>query len=114
MAETLTLTTPRAPTRPTITTYTIRAIYFGWDEGLIKITLRDNVGEIVTAVYEDSAADKAESSYTADSAADKAATTLLRALNTVNLSTTSLQKRVIQRLVTDGKLPAGAVTGAPD
>jgi len=101
MAETLTLTTPRAPTRPTITTYTIRAIYFGWDEGLIKITLRDNVGEIVTAVYE-------------DSAADKAATTLLRALNTVNLSTTSLQKRVIQRLVTDGKLPAGAVTGAPD
>jgi len=101
MPEKLTLTTPRTPTRPTITTYTIRAIYFGWDEGLIKITLRDNVGEIVTAVYE-------------DSADDKAATTLLRALNTVNLSTMSLQKRVIQRLVTDGKLPAGAVTGAPD
>jgi len=40
--------------------------------------------------------------------------TLLAALNTANLSTKSLQKRVLERLIADGKLPPGAVSGTPD
>lgn len=40
------------------------------------------------------------------------AVTLINALNTANLTNNSLRKRVINKLVTDGFLPAGAVTGA--
>lgn len=39
---------------------------------------------------------------------------LIVALNKVNLSTTSLQRRVINRLVTDGKLPPGVAGGVVD
>lgn len=38
---------------------------------------------------------------------------LMRALNTANLSTKSLQRRVIEKLVADGKVPAGLISGVP-
>lgn len=41
------------------------------------------------------------------------AATLVAQLNTLNLSTTSLEKRVTQRCQTDGKLGAGTVSGIP-
>lgn len=41
------------------------------------------------------------------------AETLVRQLNTTNLSTISLEKRVTNRCQTDGKLGAGSVTGTP-
>ena len=41
------------------------------------------------------------------------ATSLMAALNKANLSTKSLHKRVLEYLVTDGKL-AGTITGAVD
>lgn len=39
--------------------------------------------------------------------------TLIAQLNVANLSTTSLHKRVLNRLIADGKL-AGTVSGSPD
>ncbi len=42
------------------------------------------------------------------------AVALMTVLNTANLSTASLHKRVLQKLVTDGKLPAGTVSGTPE
>jgi hypothetical protein len=41
------------------------------------------------------------------------AVTLMNALNTSNNSVTSLEKRILQRLVADGHL-AGAISGSPD
>lgn len=37
----------------------------------------------------------------------------LSTLNTANLTTKSLEKRLLEVLVNDGKLPAGTVTGTP-
>ena len=45
---------------------------------------------------------------------DAPATALMVALNKANLTSNSLHKRVINRALTDGKLPAGSVTGNPD
>lgn len=44
---------------------------------------------------------------------DPRASQLLSALNTMNFSTTSLEKRVTLQCQTDGKLGAGTVSGAP-
>ncbi len=41
------------------------------------------------------------------------AATMITQFSTINLATTSLQKRIIQRLQTDGYLPAGSVIGTP-
>jgi len=41
------------------------------------------------------------------------ATVLMRALNKADLSTNSLQKRIMERLVTDGVL-TGTISGTPD
>jgi hypothetical protein len=41
------------------------------------------------------------------------AETLIAQLNTVNLTTASLEKRVTQRCQADGKLGAGTITGVP-
>lgn len=41
------------------------------------------------------------------------AMTLMTALNTANLSSISLMKRLYQQAVTDGKIPAGTVSGTP-
>ncbi len=42
-----------------------------------------------------------------------AADTLIIALNKVNLSTTSMEKRVTQQCQADGKLGAGTISGTP-
>jgi len=44
---------------------------------------------------------------------DVAAETLLAALNIANLPVKSLERRVTERCQTDGKLGAGAISGAP-
>lgn len=41
------------------------------------------------------------------------AVTLMTALNSANLSIKSLQRRVLEQAVTDGKLTAGTVSGTP-
>lgn len=44
---------------------------------------------------------------------DPATVTILRALNTVDLSVKSLQRRLIERFIADGKIPTGTPSGVP-
>ena len=60
------------------------------------LTVADNTGKI--------------SSFTYNGAV---AVTLLTQLNRGNFSVTSMQKAIINRLVADGFLPAGSVSGTP-
>lgn len=92
MAQVLTLTTPQS-----VTDYRISIIKFNWDEAKITVVLKDTQGDTVTVGY-----------------TGETATSLMVALNKANLSTNSLQKRTLEQLVTDGKIPAGTVSGSPD
>lgn len=92
MAQVLELTTPQS-----VIDYRISIIKFNWDEAKIHIVLKDTQGDTITVGY-----------------TGAAATSLMIALNKANLSTNSLQKRTLEQLVADGKIPAGSVTGSPD
>lgn len=92
--EQLTLTTPITP--PACTTYTVDRLVLHWSAQVIQVYLIGSDGGEVFAEY-----------------VGAAATPLLTVLNTANFSTLSLHKRILQRLQTDGKLPAGTITGTP-
>jgi hypothetical protein len=92
MAEALTLTTPIVP--PSRTTYSVNRLLLDLGAAVISVTL---LGSDDTRV---------EIEWTG-----APATALMIALNKANLSTSSLQKRVLQQAVTDNKLPGGTVTG---
>lgn len=94
MAEQLDLTVPIVPA--TRTTYSVDRINLHWSGAVIQATVIGSDSTVVQIEWSGSAA-----------------TTLMIALNKANLATTSLQKRVLQQAVTDGKLPAGTVSGAP-
>jgi hypothetical protein len=66
------------------------------ETGLVSITVKDNLGGKYTH------------QYTGNVAID-----FIKYINTANFTTTSLHKRILQRLSNDGVLP-GTVTGAPD
>ncbi len=94
MSEQLDLTTPIiAATR---TTYRVVRLILDWESAVIQVSLRGSDGVEISAEW-----------------AGAPATALMTVLNTVNLSTISLQKRILQKLVTDGKLPSGVVSGIP-
>lgn len=80
-----------------VTDYRISILKFDWDGATIHVVLKDTQGDKIVATY-----------------SGTEATNLMIALNKANLSTTSLQRRVLERLVTDGKLAAGTVSGTPD
>ncbi len=42
------------------------------------------------------------------------ALTLARLMNTADFSTKSLHTRILEKLVADGKIPAGTIAGAPE
>lgn len=95
--ETITLTTPQ-----TVTTTTARVSYIGFDleNARIVVEVKNNLGVIiVTKTY--------------DATTLPTGATLLNSINTANNTTTSLVKRVYQRLQTDGVIAAGTVVGAP-
>ncbi len=102
--ETLILTAPVVVPASTTDTYRVVAITLNLEAiaapatvaGLILIDVRDNHDERRSFSY-----------------AGQVATDLIRALNTANLSTKSLQKRILERLSADGLL-VGTVTGTPD
>lgn len=94
MAEQLDLTAPVVP--PSITNYKVRYLELNWDAATIVVGLKGTNGESFRHAY-----------------SGTTATTLMNSLNTLNMSTTSLQKRILNRLVTDGVL-AGTVSGSPD
>lgn len=92
MAEIITLSTPIAA----VTNFRVDELHLHYAGAFIRIVLVAPAGERTS--YEYSGA---------------VATTLMNQLNVANLSTTSLHKRVIQRLVSDGKI-AGVISGTPD
>jgi len=93
MPEQLDLTAPIVATR---TTYSVTTLVLDFPLAVIRAGLVGSDGITVNVEW-----------------TGAAATTLMIALNKANLSTTSLQKRVLQQAVTDGKLPAGTVSGTP-
>jgi len=95
MAEQLDLTTAIVP--PTRTTYTFGRLVLDLEAQYILAVVRGSDGVEVKGEW-----------------TGATAVALLTALNTANLSAgLSLVKRVLQKLVTDGKLPAGTVSGSP-
>lgn len=65
-------------------------------DGLVQIVLRDNNNELSNYSYQGAAA-----------------TAMIKQLNTANLTTKSMHKRILEKLSNDGLLP-GTVTGVPD
>jgi hypothetical protein len=104
VAELFALTT--AEVKPAITTanYQIILLTLNWEQSLIVIHLRGENGELKEFRY---------GGPTGTDADRTKARGLIVALNKANLSTTSLQKRILNQLVTDGLL-SGTVTGTPE
>lgn len=94
--ETLSLTTPETVPAITTTDYRVIVLHLDLEGAQIAIHLRGTNGERREFRYEGAEA-----------------TQLLVALNKANLSIKSLQRRILEKLIADGKL-AGNVTGAPD
>ena len=92
--EQLDLTTPIVP--PATTYYQVVRLVLDWYGQYIEIGLRGPNGELQTHGY-----------------SGGTAKTLMTQLNTLDLSTTSLQKRILNRLIADGVV-IGTVSGAPD
>lgn len=90
--ETLTISSPP----PQQTTWRVNEVYFNWDAQSIQVGLKGTNGEAKHHAY---------TGATAQS--------LLVSLNKANLSTTSLHRRIINQLVSDGII-AGSVSGSPD
>jgi hypothetical protein len=90
--EILSITTPP----PQQTTWRVNEVYFNWNAASIQIGLIGTNGEAKHHTY-----------------SGAVATSLLVSLNKANLSTTSLHKRIINQLVSDGVI-AGTVSGSPD
>ena len=80
---------------PAVNNYRISRLSLDWDSACIDILLRDNVGGTVTATY-----------------SGQEATDMMLVLNTANLTTNSLHKRTLNKLIADGKL-LGTISGTP-
>jgi hypothetical protein len=117
MAEELILTDPVVPPTPAPTTrYRVSAFTMDLEvivpstelpppppapqpvpePGMVSIKLKDDTGKYSTYQYK-----------------GKQAVQMIQTLNTANLSTKSLQKRILEKLSADGFLP-GTVSGTPD
>lgn len=104
--ELLTLTAPEVQPQVVTANYQIAYINFNWESPTIVIGLRGENGELKVFTYGGNNPDNTPADRTK-------ARNLMIALNKMNFTTNSLQKRVIQQLVTDGFI-AGTVTGTPD
>jgi predicted anti-sigma-YlaC factor YlaD len=91
-----TLTTPA-----TVTTSTYALRYVGLDVAGNRIVVEavSNTGVVVSKTY--------------DSSTSPTGATLLHSLNTANFTVNSLVKAVFNRLIADGVIPAGSVSGTP-
>mgnify|MGYP001613529204 FL=1 len=94
MAELITLTTPAVA--PVLTDYRVVSLALDWEEERIVIKLLAPDGQRIGHNY-----------------VGVTALTLMRALNKVDLSVKSLQRRILERLVADGVI-AGVISGVPD
>jgi len=93
---------------PEVTTDTYRLIglVLDWERAFIGIRLRGENGEIKSFTYGGDAPGVTPE--------DKStALALMVALNKANLTIKSLHRRVLERLIADGKL-SGSISGSPD
>lgn len=95
MAEQLDLTTPI--TGPTTSNLMVVQLGLDWEAAMIHIGVKNTVTGY-----------RQHFDYTGSTA-----TNLMVALNKANLSTKSLQRRILEQLVADGKL-VGTISGTPD
>ena len=93
MSEQLDLAVPVVPA--STLNYRVTVLHLDWPNGVIQITLVDNNGVAMNFSY-----------------TNAEATTLMTFLNTANLSVKSLHKRILEKLVADGKL-TGTISGTP-
>lgn len=98
MREAITLSAPVSV--PSKATVHLSLLVVDVEKKNVEITFADNNGVAGRAFY------TPETTPTGQA--------LLTALNTANLTSNSLVKRVLQRLQTDGYIAAGSVTGTPD
>jgi len=104
MAEQLELTDPIVTPPKVTSTYTVVVLTTDretvslptTEPGLVLVTVKDNLG--VRSTF----------TYTGAQAID-----MIKWMNTANFSVNSMQKRVLQKLSSDGYLP-GTVTGTPE
>lgn len=94
MAELLALTAAIA--FPPRTSYRVSRLILDWDAKCIQAYVKGSDGVEVLC------------EWTSD-----IAVSLMTTLNTANLSTSSLHKRVLTKCLADGKLPAGTISGTP-
>jgi hypothetical protein len=105
------------PTTPVVTTVTsYKVIAFSQErepDWRFVITFKDSNGKVYTDEHYGPASipDPAGGAPIANPAGADA---LLKQLNTANLSTVSLMRRLLQHLVQHGKIPAATVTGTPE
>lgn len=105
MAEEYTLTTPETVPAITNNAYRVTFLLFDWAVGEIQVRLEGENDERLITGYGGPQATQPERDQ---------AIKMMRTLNTANLSTKSLHKRVLEQLKADGKIPGGSVTGTPD
>ena len=100
MAEQFDLDTPEVTTRNSFRVVSIFLVYENNNNNLVEVTFHDNNGRRITG------------SYSGDNTSD--AHEDIKALNKANLSSNSLQKRIMNQFEIRGVLPSGDVTGSPD
>lgn len=110
MAEKIALTTPHVVDPRQATNFEVHSVQFNYKDKIITIHVGENgIQKMIT--YTDLPA-----TFDAQGnpvAANPIATTLMLALNKANLSTKSLHRRILERLVADGHI-AGTISGTPD
>jgi hypothetical protein len=94
--ETITLSAPEITPQITTTDYRVVYLLLEWERAHVVIHLRGTNGERKECRY-----DGAE------------ALSLMGTLNKANLSVKSLHRRILEKLIADGKV-SGAVSGVPD
>ncbi len=94
MAEVVTLTTPITP--PARTGYTFCRLVLDLEAQVVQAVVRGTDGVEVHGEW-----------------AGATAVGLMTTLNTANLTTNSLVKRVFTKMASDGLIPVGTVSGTP-
>ncbi len=95
MAEQLDLAVP-AQAAPGTVTWKPILLHLNWEQAVIKVGFRGDNDEYTSIGYE-----------------GIEATNLMVALNKADLSTKSLHRRIMEKVVADGKL-SGTISGTPD
>jgi hypothetical protein len=101
VAETVNLTTPI--TKPPTNAIQLTRLTIDVVAGSIYIEWKGDDGQAFSAAYP---------TLAPAGSSQPTGTALITSLNTANLSTVSLVKRIYQRLMTDGYI-AGTITGTP-